>query len=431
MISAIANRHTLQSATKLVRKHHFQIIQESRRPELEDVFAITFRPGDKTSSFDGRTLRRLGSTVMIVLSCNRDLRVENHWSLPIRGFRARAHHDGAVEYGSAIFSHDGALSPRPNAKRSAINALRNPSLCRLLIKMDRACKRQVSRHTRLPQIPQFPRIWLGFSPSDPPVFEDTPALRRVAARELGISEERLGTNSKVLLDLLLQDLWERNLMLPGNPENSTGQILVDAEFCTQTHGLLQVHEDFSQLLGVATWNPAREVEPLTVENPARDILRKFDVDLSQNLNQFFPDHLIEQFELALRQAVGPVHDEFTTEEILDAFTNPDQALIGYSASLPQLRAKLVDDVSQNCTDDDLLRAARQPDEPLWASRACRIQVLAKRNVAHLDPLQFTADDLGRRIEADLGVGGDCQGFGFQNRIPQGTRRRSTGTRVTT
>ena len=59
-------------------------------------------------------------------------------------------------------------------------------------------------------------------------------------------------------------------------------------------------------------------------------------------------------------------------------------------------------ISECSTDEDLLRAARQPDEPLWASGACRTQVLAKQDAFGANPFWFGVERLPRRIEADLG-----------------------------
>jgi hypothetical protein len=141
---------------------------------------------------------------------------------------------------------------------------------------------------------------------------------------------------------------------------------------------------------------------LRMRNPAADVLHRYDVDKSHDFNQHFPDELIDQFERAMREAIGPSHIRFTRDEVLDALTNPSQPLIGYADSLPRLRARLSPATSECCSDDDLLRAARCLDEPLIASAACRIQVRAK-DLSKAEPLCFTPKELGRRVEADLNV----------------------------
>jgi len=186
--------------------------------------------------------------------------------------------------------------------------------------------------------------------------------------------------------------------------NPTDLLIVDAELCTQAGRSLMIYEDFRGLVGVDVWNPARDVTFLAVENPARDILRRFDVDASQNFNQQFPDGLVEKLELALREAIGHIQVHFTQEEILDAVTNPDRPLVGYQASLPALRSKLSRHISACCKDEDLVRAARNIDQPLLASGACKIQVLAKQENNREELSCFTATALGRRIEADLSGG---------------------------
>ena len=226
-------------------------------------------------------------------------------------------------------------------------------------------------------------------------------LRRKAARRLGVTVEQLAMNDPVLQERLLHDVWQRQLIAPHTVNNPTDLLLVDAELCTQAGRSLMIYEDFRGLVGVDVWNPARDVTFLTVENPARDILRRFDVDVSQDFNQQFPDGFVEKLELAMREALGLMQVHFTQEEILDAITSPGRPLVGYQASLVQLRSKLSQHISACCTDEDLLRAARHTAEPLSASKACKIQVLAKRLDADGNLHSFSPDDIGRRIHADL------------------------------
>ena len=135
--------------------------------------------------------------------------------MPVRGFRGRPYADGSVRYGGEAgcsFFCDGALVPRPNARGQAINALKNSQLVETVLQLDRACKRQVERQHVLPEIPELPRILLGFAADELPPFEDSPALRRLAAKELGMPIHRLGTHSSALLERFLEDLWHQQLI---------------------------------------------------------------------------------------------------------------------------------------------------------------------------------------------------------------------------
>jgi hypothetical protein len=92
---------------------------------------------------------------------------------------------------------------------------------------------------------------------------------------------------------------------------------------------------------------------------------------------------------------------FTLEEILDAITNPRLPLVAYEASLLALRSKLSQHISACCTDEDLLWAARHTAEPLLASKACKIQVLANKSGPSERLSRLNSAELSRRIEVDL------------------------------
>jgi len=103
----------------------------------------------------------------------------------------------------------------------------------------------------------------------------------------------------------------------------------------------------------------------------------------------------------MRQAIGPVAEMFTDDEILDGLTSPHLPLTAWTAALPQLRAKLSLHISECTTDDDLLRAARRPSQPLVASGACKIQVCQRQRLSDAEDFRFPPERLGRRIDAKL------------------------------
>ncbi len=399
------NSRTSNAARKLIGKHRAQIAVPLQYPELADVYAVTFLPGRSVSHFGGGLLRRIGSTLMVVLSYEEPRSAKaDRFTMPLRGFRAQACRDGSVRYGGEAgcsFCFDGSLSPRPNATGRALSATRSSDLVEMLLRLNQACRVRIRGGHSIGSCPLLPRILLGFAPDQPPEFEDSIVLRRKAARRLGIMVEQLAMNEPVLQERLLHDVWQRQLIAPHTVNNPTDLLLVDAELCTQAGRSLMIFEDFHGLVGVDVWNPARDVTFLTVENPARDILRRFDVDVSQDFNQQFPDGFVEKLELAMREAVAHMQVHFTQEEILDAITNPDRPLVGYQASLVQLRSKLSRHISACCTDEDLLRAARNTNQPLVASRACKIQVLARKEEARRSGFCMSQSDLSRRIEAEL------------------------------
>jgi hypothetical protein len=328
--------------------------------------------------------------------------------MPLRGFRARVASNGFVEYGgrgSVEFDFDGALRPACGASGRILDPIRNPSLVELLNSMDRCCQTHLCQPWRLRKVPRLPQILLAFPPGEPPAFEDTPALRRLAALELGVSQERLGANGAALLDMLLRDVWESRLIHPDAPRNPTGAFLLNADLCTQPRGVLRVFEDFSSLLGVRSRNPARDVSPLQLPNPASGVLARFRVDCSRNFSQPLSDELIDELKRAMRAAIGTAAESFDDEEILDAITSPDRPLTSWRQVLPKLRVRLTSHFNEASTDDDLLRAARNPDDPLIASGACKFQVLQRRDELDGEASHFRPEDLGRRIEVDLSTEG--------------------------
>jgi len=207
------NFRTSNSARRLIGKYRAQVAVPPQYPELADVYAITFLPGRGVSHFGNGLLRRIGSTLMVVLSYEEPRPAKpDRFTMPLRGFRAQAYRDGSVRYGGEAgcsFCFDGSLSPRPNAKGQSLSATRSPGLVEVLLRLDHACKVRIRGGHSMGSIPQLPRILLGFAPDQPPEFEDSIALRRKAARRLGITVEQLAINDPVLQEPLLRDVWQR------------------------------------------------------------------------------------------------------------------------------------------------------------------------------------------------------------------------------
>lgn len=381
---------------RLIRRHHRQIGErsESEWPSLAQRGAVTFRPGNGTSRFD-ELLRPFGTAVMIVLSYDQEGQ-----DGPIRGYRARMLTDGGVQYGvngNREFCHNGRLLPAFHPTGPALN-VRNESLVDLLLRMDAACFQRRAEDGSLPAIPRLPRVMLGFAPQEPPAFEVSEGLKGAAARRLGISLRRLESNPPVLVQRLLEQTWESVLERPGSPGNPTGLLLVDAEFCTQAHRALRVFEDFRQLVGCYTWNPARAVEVYRTANPAAAILVSHGIDPASNFEQTIPHELIDRLEGLMRAEVGEHAVRFSQEDLLDGLTTPFEPLVACCEALGAARAKLQPFWSETTTDRDLRQALRAPKEGLRASGACRIQVLRTRPIP--EPLHFTDVDLARRAEVD-------------------------------
>jgi hypothetical protein len=360
---------------------------------------LTFRPGDGSATFFDNSLRPIGTAVAIVLSYDTD----GH-EIPIRGYRARLGTDGRVRYGlngDREFCHDGGLRPAFNAAGRAINVRRNESLADLFLRMDDACWQRRAEFESLLAIPRLPRIMLGFAPQQPPEFEVTDGLKRLAARRLDISPARLASNPPMLVERLLEQTWEGVLQPPGSPGNLTDLLLLDAEYCSQAHRALRIFEDFRQLIGAYTWNPARAVEVFRMDNPAPAALASCGIDPTADFEQAIPSEVVDQLEGLMRTAVGEHAARFSQEDLLDAVISPFKPLAAASEALSAARVKLQPYWSECTTDADLRQALRSPKDGLRASGACRIQVLRTRSVP--EPFSFSAADLERRAEIDWRV----------------------------
>jgi hypothetical protein len=321
--------------------------------------------------------------------------------IPIRGYRARLSTGGSLRYRDMEFCHDGRQAPAFRRSGRAINVVRNESLVDVLLRMDQECWQRRADTESLPMIPRLPRILFGFAPQEQPEFEVTPALKRLAASRVRIPVSRLETNPPVLVDRLLRETWESLLQSPGSPDNPTDLLLIDAEFCSRAHRALRVFEDFSRLVGCYTWNPARAIETLRLDNPAPRLLASCGIDPESDFEQTIPPEVIDRLEGLMRAELGEHAGRFSQEDLLDGLTRPFEALLALCEVLSAARAKLQPFWSECTTDADLRQALRSPREGLRASGACRIQVLQTRPVP--EPFYFSAADLERRAEIDWRV----------------------------
>ena len=374
--------------------HQFHHRSAAAWQRLASLFVVTFRPGDRTASFGaGKWLRPLGSAVLVTLQYAADGRL-----CTFSGVRGRLGTDRNGEYGNdggRAFQHD-IVAPE-GERRSTVSTKQNPELAELLLRMDLAAENGAERAAVA--APQLPRIWLGFAAEDVPPFAPSPALVRRAAAGIGIAPEKLLANPPPLVERLLAQTWEEQLLRFDDPRNSTRLTLVDAEFCTQTGRALRVFEDFRGLIGVRTWNPAEEIVPYQRTNPTASLLEARGITVRRGWEEGLPAETVGALLEELRTALGADAARFDEEDLCDALVEPFTPVTASSAVLPRLRKRLKEYWSDCVTDDDLRAAARRPDCALWASGACRFQVL--RQSPATDGLQFDETDFGRRVRFDL------------------------------
>jgi hypothetical protein len=147
-------------------------------------------------------------------------------------------------------------------------------------------------------------------------------------------------------------------------------------------GFLRAYEDFTDLLGSWTWNPARDVRVECHPNPAFEVLRAVGLgdrpDFDQPLESEFILDMVRRFKTLLGDDAQP----FTDEDLLDGLTTPNHPLVRWSVELPRLKGRLPVWAVEALGDQDLKAAVREPNEALFVRHACRVQVL---DVAALPP----------------------------------------------
>ena len=384
-----ASRQIRSLSARYHRQFQSGSLERSRR--LAGVFALSFRPGDRTSTFAGKLLRPLGAAAAISLF------YEDEGERPIlSGVRGELHADGFVDYGAdgrRDFQYD--LGPEPDRCSRRLSIPRNPSLAELLLRMDVLADRLADEVVR--ERPLLPRVLLGFAPQQLPPFEVTPALVTAAAHRIGVSPQTLATNCPLIREKLFEQEWESLWIAPEQVSNPTGLMLIDAEFCTQAAGCLRAFEDFSRLVGVDTWNPVRGITPHQVENPTPRLLAAHAIDPCQGWEAAVDGKQAERLLAELRLALGEQAIGFSEEDLCDALVEPLEPVTAVSELLPRMRKRLSDYWSECSTDADLRQAARRPASPLHASGACHIQV-RRRDPAR--PPVFTSVHLKRRANAD-------------------------------
>lgn len=230
-----------------------------------------------------------------------------------------------------------------------------------------------------------------------PPYEPTIGLQRIAAKQAAISLKKLQGNPPEIVERFLRNSWDE-IVAATQVDPDTGLVLFDADVCSTQAQPLRVFEDFRPFVGDWTWNPIRELNLPQFTNPAHEILKRFGIDPRDGFDQPIPDVRFKAMIEAYRAAIGDPAGGMDEEDVLDGLVLPDEPLVPVSSAIAAMRRKLSPYWNECATDLDLRLAARRPAEPLFASGACQIQVIRQRVVR--EPLKFTGDELGRRIDVD-------------------------------
>lgn len=373
------------------------------------LFCVTWWPGRGDAHFGDELIRPVGTAVLATLHYALEpasAGVELVRRMPFRGFTGVAKPNGEVYYGKergAEHVLDLARKGRPDGQ-----------LISRGLQMDKATDKCIEQTWKLPMVPQFPQIMLGFGPQTLPAYEETPALWRLVADRLDVGVDELSQKDPTLLGIQMRDTWQELIIPPGHDGNTTGNHLVDAEFCSQGR-LAYVFENFGAkigpakgpgLLGIDTWNPVRGLLPRR-DNPSRLAFKKLGIEPSDAM----PQEVLDVVETEMRKILGPLNGLYSQDELYTALCSMDDPLpmlekmplevIAESECVSRMRQVLSPEVAEQATYEDLLLAAKSPGSPLHLSRAARIQVCYNQLLDPEEAYHFRPQALGRRIEVDL------------------------------
>lgn len=205
-----------------------------------------------------------------------------------------------------------------------------------------------------------------------------------------IDEDKLERFTKGMHPHLVESYRERlreemcdRLTLPGSALVNAA-IVPDAaiaEVLNRQDG----YEDFAPVLGVPHWNPVEGLHEMP--NPAAVLLAQHGV---QDLEAVSPETL-DALAADFRGAV-PLGERLLDDEIYDALVNP-KAPVRCAAGVAGLderrvamamrRAAHGTRAAWEATDEDFLRAARWPNEPLYLSRLSVTQLVEAEELMQL------------------------------------------------
>lgn len=378
---------------------------------------VQFFPGNAKARFES-PIQSFGIGILALL-CYRFVQQGTRLmhETVFRGFTGFAHSDGSVEYGGergCEFSYDLNRRPMPGARGKIMDLHKLSGLIVRGLGMDKATERHVNETYKLPIKPEMPRILLGFGRGMVPEYAPTEGLQRIAARRMGCTVKQLDKKcGRISLDAYLEQLYHELVIQPDHEMNTTGCTLVPAEICDHASSAA-VFEDYSALLGVQTWNPARDVANpalLAMKNckvsPTQLSARPQGTDVSED------SRVIDRVLAEMRRLLGPCHDAFHDEDLVEAIVHPRKALhngentvqtaMGNAMFVAKLRAALEPTIAEMATDEDLLAAAPDLEGPLVLSGVCRPQVLKLQQLELEEALHWTPEVLGLKINANLGV----------------------------
>lgn len=355
------NSNLVEQQASLLRR--FSAVQH----ELHGVVAFLWLPGLGQKFSGPRAVRKRPRPVCVTLE------VTESGGLTLGG-AVSSPRGGVMRY-ETIFKYEFTQPMAPNAKGSTLSC-RNDVIARRALGLLGALVRFGEKKLAQPRavwldVPVHPRVLVTFNPGE--VVLDEAKLTELASE--GDMREELLESYRVQK---AQELCDAHTI--------AGMVLVDSAIVDDARvasGLECSYEDFSPVLGVPHRNPVRNLHEMF--NPATAVLAKHGV--TDVCDQQTLDAVIADF----RQEVV-LGERLSDEEILDALCNPSAPVIcrtGVEEVSDSRVAAAMRSAAGNsrgameATDDDLIRAARNPSEPLLLSRLSVTQIVSAESLHEL------------------------------------------------
>lgn len=398
-----------------MRKEHFLSDRHFRRViccpndvqrRMANVWAVTWRPGDKTGSFLDKSLRPRTSPVCIVQSSEviepgkrrRGGKSRQREHIHFNGYSTQVNPSrGTVVFGGETancFAYDFGMRPHPGAKRRIIDVEANPALVYVGLEMHKLRQRAVYRNYQLEVVPRLPTCYLGFYEDRLPEMEDTPALRRRVTHTLRKPIAVVEAMDDDVLQPLLRAEWQSCFLPPTHPINDTGLCLISHQLCSQFNQSSRDYLGFEEMMGAELFNPIRKLLPainhgrrVTIRNPAVHVLEAAGYDPAKmsewadDLDEAGAEQLVKK----MRTALGAVACLFSDDNIVEFIGDYNVTIVPPTVTNPlreygeektlRLMRHHCGRYSECCRDEDLLAAAQHPNRPLFAAGLVQVQVL--------------------------------------------------------
>ncbi len=360
----------------LSNAHYQQVIRRPRsaRNRMASIYGITW-------NLRGRTMLKLGTASMQVLSYHPSADPEMRDTIELRCITAAAGPGGTINYNQVRMSHDFLRSPFPGARERVLDPRDegcagtrpgdrpNASWVKLALEVDRKAAQAAAGNHHLPVVPMLPVFYAGFSSMSDISMEITPALLWQLSQEHNTSVADLKAMPAEELNQLATAFWPRLWRAPDTEGNDTGKWLIETAFITDFSQSTQLYEDFSDMMGVDVWNPVRNITQATVANPVAAIAAELNISLSDVLISVARYNLADKEvdEQAVSSMLAEISSRVTAAGSVPAMSRPvasyEDACEQFMELVTAAQAKLAE-YGTAVTEEVLEEAVNNFDKPI-------------------------------------------------------------------